>query len=255
MGKEYKVRTEIERIIINHCSPVLLGFKPAALFTLPSEDCLACLSGLLPSAITLMILRKNGGRRQALAFDKGLLEKTLLDERVLALLESMGYPPGRRKIPGAAPHPSRGVPEDSPVFPYLAYFKQRFETLRQFPHEIGLFLGYPVEDVLGFVKYRGRNYKLCGVWKVYGNVERARRDFSRYEVCRERMRAWLRKKCPEALEGLSPALLQFQADHRFRLKDRARRGILADHPAVPGDLNVGALIPEEEREELALAYP
>ena len=38
-----------------------------------------------------------------------------------------------------------------------------------FPHEIGLFLGYPPEDVRGFIENETRNYKFTGYWKVYGD--------------------------------------------------------------------------------------
>ena len=31
-----------------------------------------------------------------------------------------------------------------------------------FPHEIGLLLGYPVEDVLGFIRHQGKNYLYTG---------------------------------------------------------------------------------------------
>ena len=55
----------------------------------------------------------------------------------------------------------------------------------EFPHEIGLFLGYPPEDVEGFCRYQGQNYKLCGRWKVYGDREAACRRFQRYDHCRD----------------------------------------------------------------------
>jgi hypothetical protein len=63
-----------------------------------------------------------------------------------------------------------------------------------------LFLGYPIDDVLGFVKYRGRHYKFCGFWKVYGNVEQAKDDFCRYELCREQVRARLQREGLGALK-------------------------------------------------------
>jgi hypothetical protein len=195
------VQGELERIVINHCSPVILGVKPAALFTLPSESCLASLSGILPPAVTLMALRKNGG--QVLVFDQKLLEKTISDERVRSLLEGMGYPRRRQGLGGEAPGRRRKQGENSPVFVYLDYFKRRFQSLRPFPHEIGLFLGYPIDDVLGFVKYRGRRYKLRGPWKVYGNVEQAKNDFCRYELCREAVRARLQKGGLGALKDAS----------------------------------------------------
>lgn len=56
-------------------------------------------------------------------------------------------------------------------------------TCGAFPHEIGLFLGYPPEDVEGFRLHRGRDYKLCGCWKVYSDVEGARQCFRRYARC------------------------------------------------------------------------
>ena len=56
---------------------------------------------------------------------------------------------------------------------------------REFPHEIGVFLGYPPADVQAFCRFGGANCKLCGYWKVYGDVEHARSCFARYDDCRE----------------------------------------------------------------------
>ena len=54
-----------------------------------------------------------------------------------------------------------------------------------FPHEIGLFLGYPLADVQGFIAHCGRNYRLCGCWKVYGDPCFAQRCFAKYKKCRD----------------------------------------------------------------------
>ncbi len=53
-----------------------------------------------------------------------------------------------------------------------------------FPHEIGAFLGYPVEDIRGFISNSGKNCLLCGYWKVYTNAENARQTFNKYDRCR-----------------------------------------------------------------------
>ncbi len=53
----------------------------------------------------------------------------------------------------------------------------------EFPHEIGVFLDYPLDDVKGFILNRGRNYKSAGLWKVYGDKERAEKIFERYRRC------------------------------------------------------------------------
>ena len=54
-----------------------------------------------------------------------------------------------------------------------------------FPHEIGVFLGYPIEDVRGFIGNHGKNCLLCGYWKVYENAEKAQQTFKNYDRCRE----------------------------------------------------------------------
>ena len=59
---------------------------------------------------------------------------------------------------------------------------ERLRTSEAFPHEIGLFLGYPPEDVEGFIAQR-TCAKCVGCWKVYGDVERAQRLFARYAHC------------------------------------------------------------------------
>ncbi len=56
----------------------------------------------------------------------------------------------------------------------------------EFPHEIGLFLGYPFEDVVGFIENHGRNSKYAGCWKVYSSVSRAKLMFEAYRHCTER---------------------------------------------------------------------
>ena len=61
----------------------------------------------------------------------------------------------------------------------------RIRQCAQFPHEIGLFLDYPTEDVQGFIENQGENYVLCGYWKVYGNAEKAKHTFESYDKCRK----------------------------------------------------------------------
>jgi hypothetical protein len=66
----------------------------------------------------------------------------------------------------------------------IARLKQRFQEYRskkmEFPHEIGIILGYPLPDVEGFVQNNGKNYLLCGCWKVYHDVDYAKKTFEKY---------------------------------------------------------------------------
>ena len=60
---------------------------------------------------------------------------------------------------------------------HLLKLENRFSG--KFPHEIGLFLGFPPEDVWGYIKNDGNNAMASGYWKVYGNVRRAKSEFAK----------------------------------------------------------------------------
>ena len=52
-----------------------------------------------------------------------------------------------------------------------------------FPHEIGVFLGYPLEDVVGFIRHRGKCFTCCGCWKSYGDPAAAQQHFDQLAKC------------------------------------------------------------------------
>jgi hypothetical protein len=67
--------------------------------------------------------------------------------------------------------------------------KLRYEDYKtnngNYPHEIGLFLGYPIWDVKDFIRFHGRNYLYCGFWKVYHELDIALKIFDSYNAVRE----------------------------------------------------------------------
>ena len=54
---------------------------------------------------------------------------------------------------------------------------------QEFPHEIGVFLDYPLADVMGFIAHKGSGFSCLGCWKAYGNAEQAQRTFALYHKC------------------------------------------------------------------------
>ena len=56
----------------------------------------------------------------------------------------------------------------------LSTFQKRYQGYMcgepGFPHEMGVLLGYPVEDVRGFMEQNGQNALYQGYWKVYAHV-------------------------------------------------------------------------------------
>lgn len=67
----------------------------------------------------------------------------------------------------------------------LKKLMERLRLAKDFPHEIGLFLSYPPEDVRGFIENRAQNSKCTGYWKVYGDEKKARETFEKYRKCTE----------------------------------------------------------------------
>ena len=98
-------------------------------------------------------------------YHPGLLKNALSQDAVQRALTSMGYPAGKD------------------VQALLSALRRRFHESDEFPHEIGFFLGYPPEDVIGFIECR-MDCKLCGQWKVFGDAEQAAALFDEYARCK-----------------------------------------------------------------------
>lgn len=160
------IHFEVSKALIEYCAPVLLKKKPAALFTLPTSDCLICLKNTLKNVLSTKIMCKYQNSSLVIVYDRALMEMSLLkNEEIGRALSLFGYQ------------------DCFSVENYLIRLKERFEASGGFPHEIGLFLGYPVEDVFGFIRNKGQEYKYCGIWKVYGDEEYSRKCFEEYKYC------------------------------------------------------------------------
>ena len=65
-------------------------------------------------------------------------------------------------------------------------FYHYFDGKDAFPHEVGVLLGYPTEDVEDYIRLEGRDFLFVGYWKVYHNEQQARRLFAAFDDARER---------------------------------------------------------------------
>lgn len=164
-------RKNIEKILAFHAAATLMGLKCGSLPTLsPQEYDIDELSqlfadGYFGERISARFVSRCSHRTMIYVYDRRLLDKTLSDSSVRELLAEYGY----------------DVSWDSEQC--LDRLCERL-TQSDFPHEIGIFLGYPPEDVKGFIANCGQRCKLCGMWKVYGDVERAKAMFECYKQCR-----------------------------------------------------------------------
>ncbi len=95
-----------------------------------------------------------------------------------------------------------GYPVSLGINAVISHLRKRLAGSREFPHEVGVLLGYPVSDVTAFVRNKGAHSKLSGYWKVYSNEKAAAVLFGRYDRCREVLCKRLQKdKCLYILFG------------------------------------------------------
>lgn len=160
-----------EEIFIRHCSPTLAGIKTANLFSCRFVDenemreHIRKLNGILiEKGIRVLPLRYQNNRALIYAYRPSRLLKDLGHHDACRLLEERGY--------------TGETPERC-----LIQLIQKLGDGLEFPHEIGLFLGYPPEDVYGFIENKAEGYKCVGEWKVYGDADQARETFAKYRKC------------------------------------------------------------------------
>ena len=157
----------IEKTIARHCSPVLMRRKPANLFRLPREQlhCPELQRILRHYHLSSFVLCSRCKAVLVMVYHPAMLQKRLYGGDVGQVLDAFGY---------------SCALEDS-----LRHLRRRILETKSFPHEIGLFLGYPTADVIGFMRHKGKHCKLCGLWKVYGDVECAQKMFAQYRACKK----------------------------------------------------------------------
>jgi hypothetical protein len=180
------VTKTFETLMARHCAPVLLGKKPAALFVRPPwwDEHTFCLS--LHNMIFSVLPNRSGGA-VIFAYQPNLLVPVLKHRAVRKALRSLGYPGGTGSSVPPGNIAKRSACPYTGLTVQIRYLAKRFLEGEEFPHEVGFFLGYPPEDVLGFIRHRGARCKFCGMWKVYSDVEKARLLFGEYARCRQRL--------------------------------------------------------------------
>lgn len=164
-----------EELLIRHCSPTLAGLKTANLFNCEygtEEELKEYLRNinktLSKKGIRVMPLKYGNNRALIYLFRPDDLKRDLTCGEAEKLLEENGYEKNNCGLGSC-----------------LARLTGKLKESNDFPHEIGLFLGYPPEDVRGFMEQGSSKCKCTGTWKVYGNEEAAKKTFARYKRCNE----------------------------------------------------------------------
>lgn len=190
-------RLDFERKIVRHCTPTLAALKPANLFTCRDESAprirgngkrlvdpneyerrfaqalRECRDKLAPCGVRIEVLARRTSGVLIYVYRPALLKSNITQEPVRSYLAEQGYDTSslstcierlHRRICGTD-------------------VQSQLTGECSFPHEIGLFLGYPYEDVIGFIENKGENFLCNGCWKAYAKERDAQACFCCYKNC------------------------------------------------------------------------
>ena len=164
---------KFEGLLGYHCAPTFSGLKAASMLTVKKsafDDVYSLLKKYRPclscKGIASVCLKEDKDYVLMLFYREAELANILSRREVKSILKRFGYPVG------------------GTVIQLLSYLIIRINTCQKgFPHEVGLFLGYPPKDVLGFIEHKGHDYAYCGYWKVYSNEQETKKLFQVYTEC------------------------------------------------------------------------
>ena len=160
-----------EEIFVKYGAPTLAGIKTGNLISCSYtskeqiiSDNRKLIKRLKDKGIRLIPMRFFDSRALVYVYRPAHLRRDFSGNEVVELLEKYGYPPL---------HPEKCI----------VLLADKMKKSSDFPHEIGLFLSYPPEDVKGFIENKPGSCKCTGCWKVYGDCEKAAKTFAKYQKC------------------------------------------------------------------------
>ena len=167
-GKEY-----IKNFLIYNTSLVIAKVKPAATITfkkcneeLYNNWCSIGKEFIKNINLNFIELREYDDSIIILIYNHSLLEKYINTESNKEFLVSLGYS------------------ENGTVIEHLVMLRNRYKEYNC-PHELGVFLGIPINDVKDFMNCNDKKCLLIGYWKVYNDCSSAKKIFKSYDQVKE----------------------------------------------------------------------
>lgn len=163
---------DIDTQLALQCAPIITDLKFSNLLIIPTGGKNRVEKLLQGTDISYYILLDEKDKTTMLLYKQMELQDYLSGSVQTQMMQKLGYRSVR-------------------LFDILPVFRARYAHYMQdsilFPHEMGLLLGYPAEDVAGFIKHKGENFLYNGYWKVYSNPLEKQKIFDRYEAARENL--------------------------------------------------------------------
>ncbi len=157
--------TQLQRVLAIHSAPALCGIKASNLINVDySDDLFKEIEELNKrfNNFRFYILKKDKNKVLVLIYRKRVLARELNRNSNKEFLKELGY-------------------DVSSIDSMLLCLKERI-AYNDFPHEIGVFLGYDLSDIKSFIENKKCLY--TGYWKVYSNLDEKLELFSKYTRCK-----------------------------------------------------------------------
>ncbi|WP_371025148.1 DUF3793 family protein [Paraclostridium ghonii] len=177
-----RINSSYIKWILELLGPVILGSKPSEILNISLNDNrkeykIKQINSFFKNCSRLKyeMVYKNNGEIKMLFINKQALTETLNNKKCINFLRFIGYP------------------NDYTLENYINFLLNRLKE-NEFPHEIGIFLGYPLKDVVGFMGYGNYELQKTKYWKVYGSTEISDRIYNNFLEDRKKMRNMLDNK-------------------------------------------------------------
>lgn len=195
---------KLETQLALQCAPVILGIKISNILIVDSiyKNTVKCI--FYNTELSCHLLCKNNSQVVFLIYYPRDLQNYLREESVWEMLQWFGY---------------KALSLQHVLNEFTRRYIVSLNTKRGFPHELGLILGYPPEDVKGFIQNKGKAYLYSGYWKVYKNLERSLQTFARYEKAKILLLSWILRG------GSIRAILTFRKDKKKHYRNYSKRVI------------------------------
>ena len=161
-----------EYTFIYQCAPVLAGLKISNLLILNRLHLKKALELIRRFGLSAYMLYATENKVSILVFNRKKTEEYTMKAENILFLRSCGY--GEISV-------------DTILKEIAVKYEGYMTQTSEFPDELGIMLGYPTEDVIGYIENNGKDFLLNGYWKVYFNANEKEVLFKAFDEATEKM--------------------------------------------------------------------
>lgn len=173
--------------VLEVLGPVIFGSKPSEILNISTKDGLKDdkineIENFFSNCIKVSykIINTYDGGIRVLFINEKSLENVLSNKKCINFLKFIGYP------------------SDYDINEYINVLIEKLHS-DEFPHEIGIFLGYPLKDVVGFMGYGNYKFYKTKNWRVYGDPLISEKVYNKFIEDRNKMKELLQLNSLENL--------------------------------------------------------